>query len=175
MAIEANQMMKRPISFVLHICIITIILFNCLICAEQTKLVQKTAGINGPANTLHTTISNFGESENERSDNKTSFHDEDTLDYAQKKTNINESSQRIGDDIVYLPNQVGYYIENRNENRDTQSIIESQKHKRAVEPQDICDTNECKCKLETKFLTVDCHFQQVSTFIESAFHSFYLH
>ncbi|XP_055305282.1 uncharacterized protein LOC129569986 isoform X1 [Sitodiplosis mosellana] len=145
-------MMKRPISFVLHICIITTILFYCSICTEQVKLVQTTAGINMPANTLYTaSISNFGDAENERSDNISS-----QLDYAHR----NESSQRIGDDIVYLPKSTGYYLENHNENSDTQSTVESQLHKRAVEPQDICDTNECKCKFETKFLTVDCHFQQ---------------
>lgn len=136
--------------------------------------MQTTAGTYMPAHTLYTSISDFGESENERGGNKTSFHeDEDKLDYAHKKmtmtttttaTIINESSQRIGDDIVYLPNQPGPHLENRYENSDAQSIIESQMHKRDAEPQDMCDTNECKCKQETKFLTVDCHFQQVSTF-----------
>lgn len=130
------------------------------------KLVQTTAGMNVPATILNEVAINiFEDVTNERSSNTTSFHDEDKLDYAHQ----NESSQRIGDDIVYLPNSTGYYNEPRNENSDKQSIVESQMHKRAVEPQDICDTNECKCKFETKFLTVDCHFQQVSTFIQLAF------
>lgn len=157
--------MKRPISFVLHICIITIILFYGSVCAEQVKLVQTTAGMNVPAHILNgVAINNFEDANNERSSGTRSFHDEDKLDYAHK----NESSQGIGDDIVYLPKSTGHSIEHRNENSDTQSIVESQMHKRAVEPQDICDTNECKCKFETKFLTVDCHFQQVSTFIQLA-------
>lgn len=168
-------MMKRKISFVLHICIITNLLFNCSKCAEQAKFVHTTDGINMPANTLHTAISNFGESENDRSGNKTSFDDEDKLNYAQKKMIINESSQRIGDDIVYLPNQNGYSHENRHKNNDTHSIdVESQMQKRAIEPQDICDTNECKCKFETKFLTVDCHFQQVSTLFLCIFNRLFM-
>lgn len=158
--------MKRPISFVLHICIITIILFYGSVCAEQVKLVQKTVGINVPAPFLNgVVIKNFEDAKNERNSNTTSFYDEDKLDYAHKS----ESSQGIGDDIVYLPKSTEYYNEHRNENSDIQSIVESQMQKRAVEPQDICDTNECKCKFETKFLTVDCHFQQVSTFIQLAF------
>ncbi|XP_031628449.1 uncharacterized protein LOC116344162 [Contarinia nasturtii] len=155
-------MMMRPISFVLHICIITIF-FNCSICAELRKFAQSTiinhdddVGIVVPTNSLYL----IKESANVQSHNRSSSYDEDESDYGRKPI-INESSQRIDDDFVSLPNHhIGYYLENRNENSKTQSIVESQKHKRAIEPQDICDTNECKCKFETKFLTVDCHFQQ---------------
>lgn len=152
-------MMMRPSSFVLRICIITI-LFNCSKCAKQTKFAQtvNTVGVHVPTNSLFT----IGESENIQSDgNQSSFHDDDKSDYAQKKI-INESSQQTGDNIVSSPNHVGYYIENRYEN--SKSIVKSEKYKRSVEPQDICNTNECKCKHEATFLTVDCHFQQVSVY-----------
>lgn len=165
-------MMMRTISFVLHICIITILL-NCLTCAELRKFVQ-SAIISGddddvvPTNILY--LINSTESV-QRIYNRSSLYDEDELDYGQIPI-INESSQR--DDFVSLPNRhIGYDVDNRNENSKTQSIVESQKYKRAIEPQDICDTNECKCKLETKFLTVDCHFQQVSNFIHVLFAYFF--
>lgn len=153
-------MMMRTISFVLRICIITI-LFNCSKSTEQTKFAQTVngVGVHVPTNSLFT----IGESENVQSDGNQSrsFHDDNELDHTQKKI-INESSQRTGDNIVSSPNHVGYFIENRNEN--SKSIVKSEKYKRSVEPQDICNTNECKCKHEATFLTVDCHFQQVSVY-----------
>lgn len=153
----------RSNSFALHICII-LILVNCSACAEHVEFAQvKQANGDVTANNLFT-INAFNESENVHSGNRSSFNDDDKYDYAQKNS-MNESKwQKNEDDAVSLPNQNGYY---HYENSNSQSIADSQRHERAAEPQDMCDTSECKCKLDSKFLTVDCYFQQVSTFIQS--------
>lgn len=79
---------------------------------------------------------------------------------------INESSQRAAAvDFVLLPEFLANYSENRHENSKPNQSIHAdprQQHKRMADTQDMCDTSECECKIETKFLTVDCHFQQVS-------------
>lgn len=152
-------MMWRPNSFALHICII-LILVNCSACAEHVEFAQvKQVNVDVPTNNLFA-INAINESKNEQSGSQSSSNDEVKFDYMQK-SRINESSQRNEDDIVSLPNQSGYY---RYENSNIQSIFDSQRHERAADPKDMCDTSECKCKHESKFLTVDCYFQQVSTF-----------
>lgn len=47
--------------------------------------------------------------------------------------------------------------------------FESIRQKRQTNRQDMCDEAECTCKSEMKFLTVDCHFQHVSSFDEISF------
>lgn len=158
MAHKQNQMMMRPNSFVPHICIILVIV-NYSTCAHQVIFAHatvnnsKTSDSDVPLNVLHV-IDGIRETANAPGSNRSSFGDAENVDYAQT-----ESSQRIEDDIVSLPNETGYY---RYENSKTKSIIESPRYERAADTQDMCDTSECKCKLESKFLTVDCHFQQVS-------------
>lgn len=149
-------MMMRPNSFVLHICIISIF-FNCSTCADQVifahaNMNSETVDSVVPMNDLYI-INDVKKTENV-SGNGTLFDDEQNVNYAQK-----ESSQRLEDDLVLLPNSSGY---NRYENSKIQSIVESSRYERAAESQDLCDTSECKCTHESKFLTVDCHFQQVS-------------
>lgn len=80
----------------------------------------------------------------------------------------NESSQQAAAavDFVLLPeflatNSGEQPHENSKLNQSMQADLRQQ-HKRMADTQDLCDTNECKCKIETKFLTVDCNFQQVS-------------
>lgn len=152
----------RPNSFVLHICII-LILLNCSAFAEHVEFSQ-VIKFNGdvPVNNLFI-IKAFNGSENVQSGNRSSFYDEDKYDYAQKSS-VNEAKKQNEDDVVSLHNQSGYY-----HHENSQSIADSQRYERAAEPQDMCDTSECKCKLDSKFLTVDCYFQQVS-FIQSTFY-----
>lgn len=160
-------MMMRPNSFVLNIICIILILFNCSACADQAIYSQSTVNdviknvptlftING-INSAQYMVD--GNDDIEDVDNGTPVKNVAEIDNAQNQT-INESShQRIEDDFGLIPNHQRNY---RNENSKTQSIFESRRHKRT--PQDICETSECKCKLDTKFLTVDCYFQQVSQF-----------
>lgn len=80
----------------------------------------------------------------------------------------NETSHRAAVDFVLLPEFLAAnYGENRHENSKPNQSIQidpRQQHKRMAEAKDLCETNECKCKIETKFLTVDCNFHQVSKF-----------
>lgn len=77
--------------------------------------------------------------------------------YAEKAMEIAiESSQ--SQQMTQSDQNENFYFEQFNKNRHPKS----ERLKRDSEALDVCDTNECKCKFETKFLTVDCHFQQVS-------------
>lgn len=77
--------------------------------------------------------------------------------YAEKAVEIAiESSQ--SQQMTQSDRNENFYFEQFNKNRHPKS----ERLKRDSEALDVCDTNECKCKFETKFLTVDCHFQQVS-------------
>lgn len=155
--------MMRSNSFVQHICIIFLSLnWSSALDVDHVKLSQTTVNraiSDVPTNRLFV-ISGIAAPQNVRND---SIHGE-KFDYAQKTT-INESSQRIVNNFMSLPQQLLNYLENRYENNDAHSMaVESQRQKRTAESPDMCDTNECKCKHETKFLTVDCKFQQVSEF-----------
>lgn len=108
-------------------------------------------------------LGNNRQSANVRSNNSTSRLREVTFDYAKP----NETSHLIGDDSVSLPIPA-YYVGAENSNN--LSIGETARHERAADPQDICDTSECKCKQESNFLTVDCYFQQVSTLFNKVFY-----
>lgn len=150
-------MMMRSNSFVRNICIIWLLYFNCSLCSVSyvpTNSLFAINSING------TNVSNDARPLAQRND------DDVTLDYTHKTIN-NESSQQNAVDFVLLPNSVVNYREYQYENSKLQTAIDEprQQHKRMAEPQDLCDSNECKCKLETKFLTVDCNFRQVSDFI----------
>lgn len=147
---------------------------NCSVNAEHDKFTQMTvnrlAKRDVPTDGSLFVISNNKTTENndDDSDNiKPSIYNDnpnDTIEMSQR----NESSQRAAVDFVLLPEFLAANSgENRHENsKPNQSIqIDPRKqHKRTAETQDLCDTNECKCKTETKFLTVDCNFHQVSNF-----------
>lgn len=174
-------MMWRSNACVQCICIIWM-LFNCSANADDTKFATKTT-VNRAINDVPTASLFVINGNHEASNKKTnirpsSFQHDNPFDYAHK-TNINESSQRNAGDLVLLSKLPVNYHENRYENSETQSIVESQRHKRTTE-QDMCSTGECQCKTEAKqFLTVDCNFRQVSIlfciFNGSLLHSFSLY
>lgn len=160
--------MMRPNSFVLNIICIILILFNCSACADRAIYSQSTVNdviknvptlftING-INSAQYVVDGDNNNDDD-DDNGTSVKNVAEIDNAQNQTINGSSHQRIEDDFGLIPNHQRNY---RNENSKTQSILESRRLKRT--PQDICETSECKCKLDTKFLTVDCYFQQVSQF-----------
>lgn len=152
-------MMWRPNSFVLHIICINLILFNWLACAELTTYSLPIT-VNDIKNVRLLTINNGTAYVRNDNDNGAAFKNVAKLDVAQTQTINNESSQRNNFGLIpNHPNQRNY-LENRYEN--SKSIAVTRRHKRTT--QDICETSECKCKLDTKFLTVDCYFQQVSKF-----------
>lgn len=153
--------MWRPKSFVFHIICINLILFNWLACAELTTYSLPIT-VNDIKNVRLLTINNSTKNVRISNDNGAAFKDVAKFDVAQTQTINNESSQPIDDDFGLIPNHPNQrnYLENRYEN--SKSIAVTRRHKRTT--QDICETSECKCKLDTKFLTVDCYFQQVSKF-----------
>lgn len=152
---------------------------NCSVNAEHAKFTQATVEhlveqSYVPTDSSLFVISDNKETatENDNDTTKPSFlnNQNETI----KTSQHNKSSQRAAVDFVLLPEFLSVnYGENRNENsiKSNQSIQADprQQHKRMADTQDICDTNECKCKTETKFLTVDCNFQQVSIFNDHSF------
>lgn len=165
-------MMWRPKSFVFHIICINLILFNWLACAELTTYSLPIT-VNDIKNVRLLTINNSTKNVRISNDNGAAFKDVAKFDVAQTQTINNESSQRIDENFGLIPNHPNQrnYLENRYEN--SKSIAVTRRHKRTT--QDICETSECKCKLDTKFLTVDCYFQQVSKFsIEIRFFFIYI-
>lgn len=157
-------MMWRSNTCVQFICIIWM-LFNCSANADDTKFAKATT-VNRPINDVPTASLFVINGNHEASNIKTnirpsSFQHDNPFDYAHK-TNFNESSQRNAGNLVLLSKLPVNYLENPYENSETQSIVESSRHKRTTE-QDMCSTGECQCKTEAKqFLTVDCNFRQVS-------------
>lgn len=156
-------MMWRPNSFVRYICII-LMLFNCSASAEHANFGATTVNraiSDVPTASLYV-INGNQDVEHVPNETKPSLSQhEDTFDSGHNE-NIDESSQQNAVNLVLLPKLAINNRKNRAENSETQPMVESQRHKRNSEAQDVCDTAECKCKSESKFLTVDCHFQHVS-------------
>lgn len=170
-------MMRRLNSFARYICIILMIV-SCTANAEQVKFTKTTAKrsvASKSSGDVPTDSSSFVISDDNKAtatandDTKSTtlfFNDNNDGNVNQTET-INGSSQRAAAvDFVLLPeflanNSGGNRHENSTPNRSAPADLRQQ-HKRMADTQDMCDTSECKCKTETNFLTVDCHFQQVS-------------
>lgn len=145
---------------------------NCSVNAEHAKFTQTT--VKRSSSDVPTDSSLFVISDNKTTTTETDDTKTTTLFFANQDETIkmserNESShQQAAVDFVLLPEFLAAnYGENRHENSKPNQSIQAdprQQHKRMADTQDMCDTNECKCKIETKFLTVDCNFQQVSNF-----------
>lgn len=134
---QSNEIMKRSIPFVLRIILIYIIvkLFNCSVNAN-------TVYIETALNRSLPTIGLFNDISIKRQ----------YLDYDEVP------SQRI-DGKSTIENQLENLQDENNQLIDT----EVARDKRNTERDDICNIAECACKTDTRFLTVDCQFQQVST------------
>lgn len=157
--------MWRPNSFVRNICII-FLLINCSASTEHTKFIETT--LNRPISDVPTiSLYIINGNKNDTRSSSTVQH-EDTVNSVHNK-NIDESSHQNAVDLMLVPKLAVEYRKNRYENSKTRSIGESHRYKRQAEAQDLCKTGECKCKLETKFLTVDCNFQQVSNLFSILF------
>lgn len=167
---------------------------NCTVNAEHAKFTKTTAkrsAASKSSGAVPTDSSLFVISDDnkatarENDDTKSAAlffnNNDDGGDGDNQNETISESSQRAAAvDFVLLPEFLAnHYGENRHENSKPNQSIQAdlrQQHKRMADTQDMCDTNDCECKIETKFLTVDCHFQQVSNLqftIYSMFARFY--
>lgn len=146
---------------------------NCSVNAEHAKFTQTTvkrSSSDVPTDSSLFVISDDNKTkarENDDDDTKSTtlfFNNNDGGD--NQNETISESSQRAAAvDFVLLPEFLANQSENRHENSKPNQSIHAdprQQHKRMADTQDMCDTSDCECKIETKFLTVDCHFQQVS-------------
>lgn len=131
-------------------------LFNCSVYAEQTEYLgtalndrqQKSTALltsdgGGGSGGLFTYDGDSTAPMNDEQFQSSQSTDENDVEFPSKS---NENS---------LLDNNGFEIDSLNET--------TTRHKRQSERADICNIAECTCKLETKFLTVDCHFQQVST------------
>lgn len=158
---------------------------NCSVNAEHAKFtkttVKRSSGGSGdgdvPTDSSLFVISDNKTTENDDTKSTTLFFNNDQVETI-KMSERNESSQQRADvDFVLLPEFLAAkFDENRHENSKLNQSIQvdpRQQHKRMADMQDMCDTNECECKIETKFLTVDCNFPHVSTFKCSFFHSIF--
>lgn len=153
---------------------------NCSVNAEHEKFTQMTvkrlAERDVPTDGSLFVISDnktTTTTNNDNGDIKPSFYNDnpnESIGMSQR----NESSQRAAVDFVLLPDFLaGNSGENRHENSKPNQSTQAdprQQHKRSMdETHDLCDTNECQCKTETKFLTVDCNFHRVSNFTVVSF------
>lgn len=146
---------------------------NCSVNAEHAKftktIAKRSSGGEVPTDSSLFVISDDNKTKARENDDDTKsttlfFNNNDEGD--NQNETINESSQRAAAvDFVLLPEFLANQSENRHENSKPNQSIHAdprQQHKRMADTQDMCDTSDCECKIETKFLTVDCHFQQVS-------------
>lgn len=140
----------RSIPFVLRIILIYIIvkLFNCSVYAEQTEYLG--TALNDRQQKLFALPTGSGPF---------------TFDGDSRAPNDEQfqSSQSTDENNVEFPSKSNENILLDNNGKFDSSNETTTRHKRQSERADICNIAECTCKLETKFLTVDCHFEQVST------------
>lgn len=141
----------RSIPFVLRITLIYIIvkLFNCSVHADQTEYLG--TALDDHQKKLFALPT---------SDGGLFTYDGDSR--APNDEQI-QSSQPTDEINIEFPSKSNENILHDNNGAFDSLNETTTRHKRQSERADICNIAECTCKLETKFLTVDCHFQQVST------------
>lgn len=142
--------MMRSIPFVLRFILIYIIvkLFNCSIYAEHTEYLG--TALNDRQQKLSALPTGSG----------LFTYDGDSR--APNDEQI-QSSQPNHEDNIEFPSKSNENILLDNNGKFDSLNETTTRNKRQSERADICNIAECTCELETKFLTVDCHFQQVST------------
>lgn len=165
--------MMQSIAMILRIILIYIIvkLANCSAYAETADYLQMTLNpyelmwptTNGTALANHHAGQQFTAART--NDDRTQIDNRNQHAYAKPATNNDiEASQRIdrtnsiGDSLERLQQANKLYLESAND----LPVVEQLRPKRNADRQDMCDMAECTCKTEMKFLTVDCHFEQVS-------------
>lgn len=146
--------MMRSIPIGLRIILIYIIvkLFNCLAYAEPTKTIQ--AALSHQQSDI-TSFSTFGIHTNDEL-NARPYADEARRSVRLAEQLTEEKKSKFSSDVKSTENYFNY------DSGKFESIDKALRSKRGTERVDICAIAECKCRPETKFLTVDCHFQQVS-------------
>lgn len=136
---------------------------------------NKTTATENDVAKSTTLFFNNNDDDDDGEDNGVSDNDQDeTIKISDRIESSQRAAAAAAVDFVLLPEFLAAnYGENRHENSKPNRSIQApdlrQQHKRMADTQDLCDTSECKCKMETKFLTVDCNFQQVSNFSQCSF------
>lgn len=147
--------MMRSNAFAVFIYII-VKLFNC--CAAQphpTEYSQTTLNYHQYKLITLPTIGLFETNNNVSSER---HQNNDFLPHQLANNEIQSSQRRFS---VETNSTENYFDINKNSTI-TSMLDKLPRNKRNAEREDICNIAECSCNTETKFLTVDCHFQQVS-------------